>query len=76
MRITLDSGFYTHSALSNMAQQFSDFMSVEYVVGEEITVTMSVKEEHQAERTLIINTFLNNILELSIQDIMNHERKI
>lgn len=73
MRIILDAEFYTQEALSNMAQQFSEFMSAEYTVGEEIALMMTVKEECQAENTLIINTFLNNILELSIQGIMNNE---
>lgn len=74
MKIKLDHGFYTLAALSDMAQQFSNFMSVEYVVGEEMFLTMRVKEENQAESALIIHTFLNNILELSIQDIMKNER--
>lgn len=74
MRINLDPEFYTQAAVSNMTQQFSDFMRVEYGAGEGMLLTMSVKEEHQAESALIINTFLNNILELSIQDIMNNER--
>lgn len=73
MRIILDAEFYTQEALSNMAQQFSGFMSTEYTIGEEISLTMTVKEECQAENALIINTFLNNILELSIQGIMNNE---
>lgn len=73
MRITLDSVFYTRAALSEMAQQFSDFMTIECSAGEDMTLTMGVKEEHQAESSLIINTFLNNILELSIQDVMNNE---
>lgn len=73
MRITLDPGFYTQTALSNMAHQFSSFMSVEWSAGTEISLTMNVKEEHQADSSLIVNTFLNNILELSIQDIMNNE---
>ena len=73
MRITLDPVFYTQTALSSMAPQFSSFMSVEWSAGTEISLTMSVKEEHQADSSLIVNTFLNNILELSIQDIMNNE---
>lgn len=74
MQMKLDPEFYSYTALSDMAQQFSDFMSVEYVIGEEMSLTMSVKEEHQAESAMIINTFLNNILELSIQDTMSNER--
>lgn len=74
MRINLDPEFYTQAAILNMTQQFSDFMHIECVAGKEMSLTMSVREEHQAESALIINTFLNNILELSIQDIMNNER--
>ncbi|MDW2643564.1 hypothetical protein RYZ59_08200 [Citrobacter sp. HN-141] len=74
MKITLDPEFYSLEAVADMTQQFSDFMRVESVVGEEMLLIMNVKQEYDEERSQIINAFLNNILELSIQDIMNNER--
>ncbi|EOQ48171.1 hypothetical protein WC7_02410 [Citrobacter sp. KTE151] len=74
MLIKLDPDFYTPESICNMARQFSDYMSVEFDANEEICLKMSVKAEHQPESVLIINTFLNNILELSIQDMMSNER--
>lgn len=74
MKITLDPEFYSLEAVADMTQQFSDFMRVESVVGEEMLLIMNVKQEYGEERSQIINAFLNNILELSIQDIMNNER--
>lgn len=73
MKITLDAGFYTRTALATMTQQFVDFMRVECATGKDISLTMSVNEEYLAESSMIINTFLNNILELSIQEVMNNE---
>lgn len=74
MLIKLDPIFYTLESIHNMSKQFSDYMRVELSANEEICLKMSVKEEHQSESVLIINTFLNNILELSIQDMMSNER--
>ena len=74
MKITLDPEFYSLEAVADMTQRFSDFMRVESVVGEEMLLIMNVKQEYDEERSQIINAFLNNILELSIQDIMNNER--
>lgn len=74
MKITLDPEFYSLEAVADMTQQFSDFMRVESVAGEEMLLIMNVKQEYNEERSQIINAFLNNILELSIQDIMNNER--
>ena len=74
MKITLAPEFYSLEAVADMTQQFSDFMRVESVVGEEMLLIMNVKQEYDEERSQIINAFLNNILELSIQDIMNNER--
>ena len=69
MKITLDPEFYSLEAVADMTQQFSDS-----VAGEEMLLIMNVKQEYNEERSQIINAFLNNILELSIQDIMNNER--
>ncbi|MDK4746326.1 hypothetical protein QOY93_13305 [Leclercia adecarboxylata] len=74
MKITLDAGFYTRTALSAMTEQFVEFMRVECSTGEDMSLTLSVKEEYLTESSATIHTFLNNILELSIQEVMNNER--
>ena len=68
MLIKLDPDFYTQHAIADMVQQFSEYMNVKFYISEEVNLTIDVKDGCQEESTLIINTFLNNILELSIQD--------
>lgn len=73
MLMKLDPDFYAQHAIADMVQQFSEYMNVKFYISEEVNLTIDVKDGFQEESTLIINTFLNNILELSIQDSMNNE---
>ncbi len=74
MKITLDPEYYTREAIANMASQFSDYMVVDFYSDKSLCLALRVRDEHLQSSTLIMNTFLNNILELSIQDRMNHGR--
>ena len=72
--ITLDSDFYVSAVIDEMICQFADFMTVSYSENDAFRLTMQVKEQYQVEKETLIHSFLNNILELSIQDIFNHGR--
>lgn len=74
MIIKLDPHFYTQGAVENVAQQFNDYLSVELTIKEAFCLRMNINEEYLSDAPLIINTFLTNILDLSIQDIMHNER--
>lgn len=74
MIIKLDPQFYTQDAIENIAQQFNDYLSVEFTINEAFCLRMNINEEYLSDASLIINTFLTNILDLSIQDIMHNER--
>ncbi|CAM8252298.1 hypothetical protein L370_03337 [Enterobacter sp. MGH 24] len=74
MIIKLDPHFYTQSAVENVAQQFNDYLSVEFTIKEAFCLRMNINEAYLSDAPLIINTFLTNILDLSIQDIMHNER--
>ena len=74
MIIKLDQQFYTQDAIENIAQQFNDYLSVEFTINEAFCLRMNINEEYLSDASLIINTFLTNILDLSIQDIMHNER--
>ena len=74
MIIKLDPHFYTQGAIENIAQQFNDYLSVEFTIKEAFCLRMNINEEYLSDAPLIINTFLTNILDLSIQDIMHNER--
>lgn len=73
MKMTLDPDYYTRTAIDNMAEQFSEYMSVEIYKLQALSLTMRVNEPYLAEAPTIIHTFLNNILELSIQEIASNE---
>ncbi|WP_133461674.1 hypothetical protein [Scandinavium goeteborgense] len=73
MKMTLDPDFYTHTAIENMKVQFSEYMSVEVDAIQALSLTLVVSDPCLAHAPTIINTFLNNILELSIQEIVSHE---
>lgn len=73
MKMVLDPDFYTLAAIENMVEQFSAYMSVESGADDGLCLTMTPAEGLQAEGTIIINTFLNNILELSIQERLINE---
>jgi hypothetical protein len=74
MIIKLDPHFYTQSAVENVAQQFNDYLSVKFTIKEAFCLRMNIHKEYLSDAPLIINTFLTNILDLSIQDIMHNER--
>jgi hypothetical protein len=74
MIIKLDPLFYTQGAIENIAQQFNEYLSVEFTIKETFCLRMNINEEYLSDAPLIINTFLTNILDLSIQDIMHNER--
>ncbi|EWG71932.1 hypothetical protein FHW31_001157 [Enterobacter asburiae] len=73
MIIKLDPLFYTQSAIENIAQQFNEYLSVEFTIKEAFCLRINTNEEYLSDAHLIINTFLTNILDLSIQDIMHNE---
>ena len=74
MKVILDGDFYTYSAIENMAIQFSEYITVEGSLAEGIVLHMNVHDAYKLQRNVIINTFLNNILELSIQEHLEDER--
>jgi hypothetical protein len=74
MIIKLDPHFYTQGAIENITQQFNDYLSVEFTIKEAFCLRININKEHLSDAPLIINTFLTNILDLSIQDIMHNER--
>ncbi|MFS2225082.1 hypothetical protein [Pantoea sp. B65] len=73
MQIMLDSDFYTQHAVEEMASLFADYLSVTAQTGDAMLLNVTVTEEHHHDSTEIINTFLNNVLMLSIQEQFNHE---
>jgi hypothetical protein len=73
MKLTLDPEIYTLTAIENMVEQFAAYMNVDVQIENGLSLTMTVTEPHQADRTVIIHSFLNNILELSIQEQLNDE---
>lgn len=74
MMIQLDPQFYSQGAIDLMVQQFTEFLSVECTIHEAICLRINVNDKYHSDAPLIINTLLNNILDLSVQDIMNNER--
>lgn len=74
MIIQLDPHFYTQGAIDNIAQQFNDYLSVEFTINEAFCLRMTINDEYLSDAPLIFNTFLTNFLDLSIQDIMHNER--
>ncbi|WP_315707924.1 hypothetical protein [Brenneria uluponensis] len=74
MQIILDSDFYTQHAVEEMAVLFADYLSVTAQTGDAMLLNFTVAEAHLLEKAEIINTFLNNVLMLSIQEKFNHER--
>ena len=74
MQVILDGDFYTYSAIENMANQFSEYITVEVSHAEGIVLQMNVHDAYKLQRNVIINTFLNNVLELSIQEHLEDER--
>ncbi|ELN2736077.1 hypothetical protein RJ495_003432 [Pluralibacter gergoviae] len=74
MKVILDGDFYTYSAIENMANQFSEYITVEVSHAEGIVLQMNVHDAYKLQRNVIINTFLNNVLELSIQEHLEDER--
>lgn len=74
MQINLDPDFYTQHAIEEMASLFADYLSVSARNGGGMLLDFSVTKAHDLESAVIINTFLNNALILSIQEKFNHER--
>lgn len=74
MKVILDDDFYTYSTIENMASQFSEYITVEVSLAEGIVLQMNVHDAYKLQRNVIINTFLNNVLELSIQEHLEDER--
>lgn len=74
MIIKLDPHFYTQGAIENITQQFNDYLSAEFTIKEAFCLRININKEYLSDAPLIINTFLTNILDLSIQDIMHNER--
>ena len=74
MKVILDGDFYTYSAIENMANQFSEYITVEVSPADGIVLQMNVHDAYKLQRNVIINTFLNNALELSIQEHLEDER--
>ena len=74
MIIKLDPLFYTQSSIENIAQQFNEYLSVEFTIKEAFCLRISINKKYLSDAPLIMNTFLTNILDLSIQDIMHNER--
>lgn len=74
MTIDLDADFYALTVIKTMAEQFSDYMEIEYIVKENnISIEMIINQQFQNDQGMIINTFMNNVFELSIQEKMNNE---
>lgn len=73
MKIILDSDFYTQHAIEKMTELYSDYLLVKSRRGNGFILDLIVKKEHLIRRSEIINTFLNNSLELSIQEKFNYE---
>lgn len=68
MKITLASDFYTHSAIEKITNQFSEYIIVNWIFDNEIHLDLQIKDEFSPQSKKIINSFLNNILDLSIQE--------
>lgn len=73
MKIQLASSFYTQASIENMLEQFSDYLSGDYLFNDELHLNLYVRDEFYSHRAEIINSFLNNILELSVQEKIKHE---
>ncbi len=73
MKIQLASSFYTQVSIENMLEQFSDYLTGNYVFDDTLHLNLYVRDEFHSHQAEIINSFLNNILELSIQEKIKNE---
>ncbi|OAT19768.1 hypothetical protein M979_1080 [Buttiauxella noackiae ATCC 51607] len=73
MNIQLASNIYSLPAIENMLEQFSDYLEGHCVFNGELDLQLNVRDEFRSDYAEIINSFLNNILDLSIQEKLNHE---
>lgn len=73
MKIKLPSEIYTESAVIDMAGKFSDYLEVAMSGRDNFEIELTVLPGNTLYQVEVINTFMNNILELSILERFNHE---
>lgn len=73
MKIQLAVNFYTQESIENMLEQFSDYLKGSCTFDNEIHLNLCVSDAFQGQQMEIINSFLNNILELSVQEKIKNE---
>lgn len=73
MKIKLPSEIYTESAVIDMAGKFSSYLEVAMSGCDNFEIELTVLPGNTLHQVEIINTFMNNILELSILERFNHE---
>lgn len=73
MKIKLDPDIYTQSAINKMIKWFSPYLKVSVICYNEMEIELVVVEEYQEHRIEVINTFMNNILDLSIVERLDYE---
>jgi len=73
MKIKLPSEIYTESAVIDMAGKFSGYLEVAMSGRDNFEIEITVLPGNTLHQVEIINTFMNNILELSILERFNHE---
>ena len=73
MKIQLAPNFYTKPSIETMLEQFSEYLTGSCTLAEEMHLELNVRDEFCTHSVEIINSFLNNILELTIQDVMINE---
>lgn len=70
MNIILAPEYYTQHAINEMLNQFSDYLSVQMTVKNEIHLDVKVADEYLKDEKEIVSAFLNGALELSIQELL------
>lgn len=73
MKIQLAPDFYARTSIENMLEQFSEYLTGKCTWDDQIHMELNVRDQFCAHSVEIINSFLNNILELTIQDVMTNE---
>jgi len=76
MKIKLASDIYTTNAIVDMAGQFSSYLHVAISSRDDIEIELTVVADGKVDQAEVINTFMNNILELSILERLNHEHQV
>lgn len=70
MNISLAPDYYTQHAIDVMLTQFSEYLSVQMTIENEIHLDVKVVDEYLKHEKEIINAFLNGAFELSIQELL------